>query len=219
MLARRGKWAWASACAALATLTRSPGVMIAIPLAYGFWEQHKGKSWKDWLKGGWLALIPLAYGAYTFYVYRITQSGFWQPYSGYWSTRIAWPWVGIIGNIRLFFRMFAAEGRNPRLFALILDLVTYFIILEAMIVATRRRRFSWMEILYGWIYMLIYITIIYEPGPRLESVSRYLLIIFPGFVTLPMLIRKRHMKILVAVFLGLVQLVALGFFVWHFWVA
>ena len=219
MFARRGKWTWASVCAALATLTRTPGVFIAIPLAYGFWEQHKGKPWKDWLRAGWLALIPLAYGAYTFYVYRITQTGFWQPYSGYWTTRVVLPWVGIIGNIKLFYGLYVSEGRSPLMYALVLDLVTYFIMLEAMIAATRRSRFPRMDIIFGWVYMLLFVTIVWDPGPRLESVSRYLLEIFPAFVTLPMLIRKRRMRILIAVLFGLVQLVSLGFFAWHFWVA
>jgi hypothetical protein len=218
LLARRGRWFGAGVCAALATLTRSPGIVLGVPLAYAFWEQHRGQPWKAWLKAGWLALIPLVYGAYALYVYRVTGSNVWEPYSGYWHTRYAWPWEGIIGNITVFFDTLAVQGSNPRLFALILDVVTYLMMLELMVVATRRR-FPRLDIVHGWAFMLFYVTIVYVPGPHLVATSRYLLTIFPGFAVLPMIVRKPHTRILTAALFGLIQLAALGFHVWHFWVA
>ena len=52
--ARTGRWAWAGACAGLASATRSAGLLLLLPLALIWWDSRPRRS-RD---AAWLALAP-----------------------------------------------------------------------------------------------------------------------------------------------------------------
>ena len=58
--ARTGRWAWAGACAGLASATRSAGLLLLIPLAMLWWGSRPRRP-RD---AAWLLLAPLGIAAY-----------------------------------------------------------------------------------------------------------------------------------------------------------
>ena len=58
--ARTGRWAWAGACAGLASATRSAGLLLLLPLALIWWDSRPRRA-RD---AAWLALAPVGIAAY-----------------------------------------------------------------------------------------------------------------------------------------------------------
>ena len=58
--ARTGSWAWAGACAGLASATRSAGLLLVIPLAMIWWGTRPRRA----SDAAWLLLAPLGIAAY-----------------------------------------------------------------------------------------------------------------------------------------------------------
>jgi Gpi18-like mannosyltransferase len=216
LLARRGRWFGASFCAGLAALTRMPGVMLVLPLAYSFWEQNRGQHWRRWISGLWLGLIPLAYGAYALYVHDVIGGGWpWEVIRREWGFRAAWPWEGVIGNVQALFEL--VPHRYPFPFSLALDTLAFLLFCGLLVVATRRLPRA--DAIYGWALLILYAITVYDrPIPIMSSTSRYVLTLFPGFVALTMIVRRPWFRIVVIVVFGLVQLVALALFVQRIWV-
>src|SRR5688500_16532057 len=58
--ARTGRWAWAGACAGLASGTRSAGLLLLLPLALIWWQSRPRRAGD----AAWLLLAPLGIAAY-----------------------------------------------------------------------------------------------------------------------------------------------------------
>jgi hypothetical protein len=216
LAARRGRWLVAGLCGALAALTRTPGVLIGLPLAVAFWEEHRGLVLRKWWRAAFIGLIPAAYGAYAVYVARWVGGGWpWEVVARRWHFRSAWPWEGLIGNAQALFGLVPTDYPFP--FSLALDTGAVLLFAGLMVVATRR--LSRMDAVYGWSLLALYLTTVYDrPMPIMSSTSRYVLTLFPGFVALASLARKPWQRVALTSGLLVLQLIALALFVERVWV-
>lgn len=61
---RKENWLWAGVMAGLATLTRIPGIFLAVPIGYAAWQVWKKGSRRGWLA---IAVMSVLLGGYTLY--------------------------------------------------------------------------------------------------------------------------------------------------------
>ncbi|MDY7040887.1 MAG: mannosyltransferase family protein, partial [Chloroflexota bacterium] len=112
--ARRGKWAWAGMCGALAPLFRLPGVVLIVPLAWEWGRQalaaRRREERVSWSDGLWL-LLPVL-GALAFPVYARVHLGtdsLFAPFTVHtqrFHGRFAWPGQCLVDAVRVL-----ASGR------------------------------------------------------------------------------------------------------------
>lgn len=124
LAARRGRWALAGLAGLLASLTRNTGLLLALPLAWMWWEQRRGASWRlpgsrqvpaaprtsrpraaaapllasrpPWWSFGWLAAVPAGLGIYV--AYLNARFGDWLLFNTaqrHWGRAFAWPMTTI----------------------------------------------------------------------------------------------------------------------------
>lgn len=102
--ARKGRWWPSSLLAAAAVLTRSPGIVLALPLGLEYLRQRKF----DVRKLSWdvlsLALIPLALAGFLLFMkWRFGNAFATRDAQFVWSTTttgLAWPWNTVIDFFR-----------------------------------------------------------------------------------------------------------------------
>lgn len=112
LCARRGRLPAAAALAFLATLTRSTGVVLLLPL---LWEAAARTGAWDWLRGrrsppgrralaelaAILLAVPLALAAYSFYLYLAKGDPLlWRHAEDAWGRHLALPWTGLLVQAR-----------------------------------------------------------------------------------------------------------------------
>lgn len=189
---RRQRWFIAGLVGLLAALTRSAGVLLVVPYLCELWlSSHRAEI--DWQKrllillahawpGG---LIPLGTLLYCLFCWRhfhhalafaLVQRG--------WGRSLTFPWTGLISAIRdiLFGRPFASFLTAH----LLLDLTATLAFLALAILGWNKLRLSytlWIGVLL--IYMLSSSAM--SVPDMLVSNQRFVLEMFPGFLTLAML--------------------------------
>ncbi|MEP7216811.1 MAG: glycosyltransferase family 39 protein, partial [Anaerolineaceae bacterium] len=154
--AQRGRWWLMGSAYHLATLTRLPGIFLAIPLILVILASDK-RSWRAALP---LVLGPAALGGFTFYLWR--QFGVWFAYL---QAQVAWnspPGVAPGGGIQ--------PGVEPLVVLLTLTLILYIFLL----VYARPDRLDAGSIAF----MLVSIGTALG-SLRLLSVARYLGVVWP----------------------------------------
>lgn len=205
-LARRQSLWWAGAFGILATLTRNQGVFTAIPIWYAYWALHPRSTeqraggplytWEgfrerisgwDWRH--WQILAPavpfLGIAAYMIWqgIVFHTPVGFIEA-QAYWGRHITWPWVGAIAATQ---RILSGGPLQATTVLSMMDLFFGLGFIGLWIVGWRRRLPApWL--MYWGVLLLIDISApdLYGQSPWL-SMSRLVLVLFPGFVTLGML--------------------------------
>ena len=65
LMARRGRWVWASLLAGLGSATHPLAALLAVPLGLLYLREHKWRLRWDVL---WIALVPAGYGAFMAYL-------------------------------------------------------------------------------------------------------------------------------------------------------
>lgn len=211
--ARRGRWDLAGAAGLLAGVARLQGFLILVPLAVEYARQHGlGRRLISWNLLG-LAAVPLGMMAFMAYVYGIVGAD--SPLAPFlvhsqrvhggltWPGQALWDgvWVIVTGQF---------------IYADVLDLlaVTLF---AALTVAVLRR----LPLTYG-VYMVVSLWVILSktgfPQP-LESASRLVLPLFPGFMILGLWGRNPWVHRLVVYPSLLLLLVLTGIFAAWGWVA
>lgn len=197
--AERGRWGWVALAAFLAALTRSTGVLLALPLLLIWWGQ--------WLRDGAKArhaLAPLAAVAGLLAFMLLLQIEVGDAFSfmsagAVWGNRIDWPW-----------RAFTSPLVQKSIHYVNVGLTLAFTGLSA---AAFR-----LGAAYGLWALLGVIGPLTLKG-NLASMTRYLVVVFPVYMILAVLSRghdRRHETILVVSTMLLSLLMALwseGFFV------
>jgi hypothetical protein len=225
--ARTQHWAWAGGCAALASGTRSAGVVLLVPLMVLWWRA--GRRPRDL---GWIALAPLGLALYSLYLAVSLGDGFaylhlqdvWfrsfaGPFGGVWDGAVA-AWDGlrqIVSGQREHVYFTPAGGdpivvgwHNVELFgSLVLGLV-------ATVGVLRRLPLAYGAYVVAALALPLSFPV--EPQP-LMSLPRFLAVLFPLFMWLALVCRttRRQVLVLVPLVLGLVVFTA-RYASWH-WVA
>ncbi len=182
---RRQYWWLAGLLGCFAALTRSAGVLLIIPYLYERWimRTHLTASLRTFLCGIVpMALIPLGTALYAVYCWKITGNPLiFVTVQSHWHRHLSWPWQGLWHN--LFELCWNQPFGSTSQVHVLLDLSATLGFLLLTVLGWRKRRMSsslWM------CSLLLYVLL--DPATELHdwlmSNQRFVLEMFPGFITL-----------------------------------
>jgi Gpi18-like mannosyltransferase len=185
---RRQRWWLAGLAGGLSALTRSAGIFFVIPFLYELWvyrQEIKTRGATLISAVTPLILVPLGTLLYCLYNWQITGNPIAFASVQYlWARFLSWPWIGIWQNIgQVFWNQ--PFGSFSQVHSLI-DLVMTLGFIALVIVGWRKSRMSYNI----WLaFLLIYILVTPSAGQAdgLISNQRFVLEMFPAFITLAFL--------------------------------
>jgi hypothetical protein len=193
---RQHKWWLAGVLAGCAALTKQPGILLFIPLAYMYFRQylHFKFTWSVFkkLEWTWLFLCPLAAVSYTAYrdffagaiVGGVSDLGA--------SEILLFPGMPLVNALR------AITPDNPLLAANIME-IGFTVLMIGLVAALILKIRSIMYSLYSVALLLVSLSVTWPDTARPEAdIPRRLLIIFPIFIYLALVTAKpSHFRYLV----------------------
>jgi Gpi18-like mannosyltransferase len=185
---RRQRWVVAGILGLLAALTRSAGVLLIVPYLYELWiARERVLANRSALLRGILPLflIPLGTLLYSVYCWHIRGDPLaFATLQYHWGRHLSWPWQGIWhGLFNLFWKQPFGSSNEAHV---LLDVSATLGFLLLTILGWRRLRGSYSL----WMIMLL-VYILLSPATdtpdALMSNQRFVLEMFPGFITLAIL--------------------------------
>ena len=208
--ARRRHWVAACVAGFLATLTRSSGVILVVPLLLIFADQQGWASRRPSFSRGdarvaWLLLVPSGLIVYMAYLWAKLgdPTRFIEVQRTYWHRTTTWPWVdvwrgargaargigAIFGDLSLLPSGLLPGERLEVLFArTILPFAALLFAAFCLIPVFRR-----LPVPYGIYGVLALLVPLLEPSSLvpLYSYHRFVLVVFPLFMGLGVVLEKR----------------------------
>jgi hypothetical protein len=226
--ARTGHWAWAGACAGLASGTRSAGLLLLLPLALIWWSSRPRRS-RD---AAWLLLAPLGIVAYAAWLGLVEGDALrFLDVQEAWSRELTVPlagaWDGFVAAVDGV-RQLASGSRSPvyfevaagdpfRIAAINVMLFATLVFAVVACVGVLRR----LPKPYGvWVAASLVLPLSFPVTPQpLMSLPRFVSVLFPIFMWLAIVCEERRVTDLVAA----ASAVGLGLFTaqyasWH-WIS
>jgi hypothetical protein len=226
--ARTDRWAWAGACAGLASATRSSGLLLLLPLVLIWWSARARRP-RD---AAWLALAPLGLVAYAAWLGLVEGDALrFLDVQEAWSRELAVPlagaWDGLVAAVDGV-RQLASGSRTPvyfeaaagdpfRIGAINVMLFATLVFAAVACLGVLRR----LPRPYGiWVGTSLVLPLSFPVTPQpLMSLPRFVSVLFPIFMWLALACEERRATDLVAV----ASAVGLGLFTaqyasWH-WIS
>src|SRR5579859_548864 len=206
---RRQKWWLAGVLGFFAALTRSAGLLLVFPYLYELWIARKelpdeerntlSRIWQTLPKLLPIALIPLGIAVYAFYCWRVFNAPLaFSTVQSHWDRQLTPPGTGIVFALgQLFFVQPFGSFFEVHI---LIDLAATIGFIVLAILGWRKLRSSYTL----WIGLLLLYTLIspaIHQADSLVSTQRFVLEMFPGFITLAALSIKRprlHSALLIA---------------------
>ncbi len=171
--ARKGRWRWAVALGALASMTRVTGLLLVPAMMVEAYMQYResGRRFnREWL------LIPLAgagFAVYLFINYNLWGDPFYfqKVLKQYWYKSLTWPWVGIGNSYR------DARGRAPSEAMLVGYGELFFVALGLLCTV-----WSWLKLRASYSVWMTLNMLLFTSTSFLMSTPRYTLTLFPIFL-------------------------------------
>jgi len=185
---RRQKWWLAGLLGCLASLTRNGGVLLVIPYLYELWIAHESLTVsrkKVALGLAPIIFIPLGTCLYCFYCWKTTGNPIiFATIQSNWARHISWPWQGI--GQAIFQLLWVQPFGSFYQAHILLDLAATvgFIILIILGRLKLRTSYTLWTALFLFYYLLNPST---GQNDSLISNQRFVLELFPTFITLAML--------------------------------
>ena len=205
---RQQRWWLAGLLGLLAALTRSAGILLVIPYMVELWTTRESitASRQNMLSRiSPLLLIPLGTALYAIYCCHISGNPLdFIAVQSHWGRHTTWPWQGIWQSLTeiFWYQPFGSFNEVHNL----LDLSATLAFITLAIVGKNKLRASysfWMGL--ALLYMILSpATVALDP---LESNQRFVLEMFPAFITLSMLGIK-HPRLHQAIMLAFPTLLA-----------
>jgi Gpi18-like mannosyltransferase len=185
---RRQRWWIAGLLGLLAALTRSAGILLFIPYIVELWMSRQSIAatrQNMLLRAVPIVLIPLGTLLYCIYCWYIAGNPIaFVAVQSHWGRHTTWPWEGIIQSlIDLFWNQPFGSFNEAHI---ILDLSATIGFIVLCIIGRQKLRISYSI----WVAVLLF-YILLSPGVEktdvLVSNQRFVLEMFPAFITLAML--------------------------------
>jgi hypothetical protein len=179
LLAREGKWGWATAAAFLVGLTRAQGALLIVPLAWELFRLWRAR--RQFFPEVLVASLP-AFSALGFYAYTTTATT-WNAFQSQniWGVTTKLPWLVVL-----------ASWRHLRQHADVIEtfnLITLLAVALLLLLGLRRLPFSYF--LFGAPQLLI-VGVRQMYFSPLMATTRYATVIFPIFVLLALWGGRSH---------------------------
>lgn len=168
--ARREWWSLASLLAFLACITKAAGILVLVPLIVIALRRRS-------IKASWILASPWGFAGFLLW---LQHRGFDTPahiYAQYWHTKISYPWSTLWTSFEIFVHSYNA----------ILLLNLFFLLLFCWLIFISRTGLAYM--LFGASAIFLFLT--KQTSPPLQSMVRYLLIIFPTYIGIGRLFEDR----------------------------
>ncbi len=183
---RKGRWAAAGVWGLLASLTRISGLLLLVPLAYEFLSQRNFSPVKS-LRPAllWLTLVPAGVAIYSVYLYF----GFGQPFAFAQAQESGWGHV-----ITPFWNSFVHDFSyliSRHELRVIWDGAATALMAVCAVLGLKKLPSSYT--LYTFVSMLFPLA-----GGTMASMSRYVLVVFPIFVLLAILSRRKPLYLAIS---------------------
>ncbi len=172
-LARRDCWLAAAALGLAAALTKAVGVVVIVPLLIVALRQKE-------IKALLVFLVPLGLAGFAGYLHWTGHGALASAYAQYWHTSMAAPWTTLWASVSSLL-----HTPNPILALNLMFLVGVFVL-------AMRSRLRIEYLLYAAGAIIIFLC--KETTPPLQSMMRYLLIIFPAYVGFADLLRRPSLQ-------------------------
>ena len=172
--AKQGLWWQAGVFGLLATMTRFIGVYLLVAYAWMWLKAPRSQKLRI---AAWLAPIPLTFIGWFWLTERLYEISPTTAVLKFWYLQTAWPWEGIITTIKTILQ-------QPNFFGKIYvypDLLSVFLFGWAIIWAAKRS--WWPEAIFMSATLGSFLIKVLDSG-LLISTSRYVLVLFPGFLML-----------------------------------
>jgi len=206
--ADRGQWLLAGVVGALATMTKFVGIVLVLPFGL-IWL--KNWRWNKLTNLFPLLLLPIAYLGWAKFATSIYKISPFEVQTEGWYSHFDWPWVGILGSVKKVFSKPWHDTLSTQLYVLAV-VVAIFSIYWWL------KRKSYPESIYMAVVIFISLVKITDAG-LLGSVSRFVLILFPMYLTFAKLGQKpRFDRIFLTISIFLWMIYSAMFFTWN-WVA
>jgi hypothetical protein len=200
---RTRQWLLGGACGAVATATRVPGILLLVPLAWVAWTQAQPNRRDRTIAALGLLIAAGGFGAYCFYVYRLTGDPFewaatlqrWGYYPG------GSPWMTPVGLVRRLLT-------EPYLYLTAERTAVYDTLYGVTgVLFALAIPFVWLRFgaAYG-LFMLLNLWLPLSSG-ALEGIGRYCSVLFPFFIWLASL---RSQTLFIALVIGFSMFYTLG---------
>jgi Gpi18-like mannosyltransferase len=215
--ARRREWFLAGICGALAALTRQQGVLLILPILWEIYEAYFKETDFEIIKvlkpGLFAGLVPLA-ALFNFSIIHFVKDmpWPWETIFNTWSHRIVFPWTGIIQN----FLSLTNNKISLWHISIVVDLFLSILFIYLLLKKVPDMPFSYR--IFGVTYLLPGLIFLKDSG-RLISISRYILPVFPAFISLALLLKKKNFKLTWAALSFSIQILLLFCFYKWIWVA
>src|SRR4051794_11385238 len=204
--ARTGRWAWAGWCAALASATRSAGIVLVVPLVLIWWSSRERRM-RDL---GWIALAAVGLVEYSIYLAASIGDGFaYLHLQEVWFRSFAGPfgavpdgavaaWDGlrqILSGQRahVYFTEAGGDPGSPAWHSV--ELFAFPVRAVAGVVGVWSR----LPRAYGaYVVVALALPLSFPVGPQpLMSLPRFLAVLFPLFMWLALVCRPRRRRAVV----------------------
>ncbi|GHO73616.1 hypothetical protein KSD_13870 [Ktedonobacter sp. SOSP1-85] len=220
---RRGHWWLAGLFGFFASLTRSAGVFLLVPFAYEYARQRQF-ALKRLLQPAVLSmgLVPLGTGLFAAYCYlRFGDPLAFSHAQAHWNRQLTFPWMGLLDSALAVKRSsgFLSFQSLRNLIDLGCDLLILGLLILCLVGPWRLPRAYLSYVLYGLVLWLFF-HLVTKTDERyaLESMSRYVIELFPAFVLLATLGRNKYVNYLYLMGSGAVLFFLLTQFLTGHWV-
>jgi Gpi18-like mannosyltransferase len=192
---RRQRWWLAGLLGLLAALTRSVGVFLVLPYLYELWSQRAqllplspGKIWRNLLP---IALIPTGTAIFALFCwFTFGDPLAFMKVQEHWSRTLSWPWQGLWQAISALFLPSSQAFGSSNQAHLLLDLSAAIGFIALIVVGWRKIRVSYSL----WMACFFFFTLLTPAMAKpdiLLSTQRFVLELFPAFITLALLGKSR----------------------------
>lgn len=204
LAAEKEQWLWAALLSMLASLTRTNGILILVPM---LWLYMSKRHWKlaemkpDIL---WFSLPPLGVVLHFFHLYRLTGNFFA-------SFEAQKAWGRTVGSSSLMEFFSPLLETNNQVAVIDLCIISFFLIVAIIMLI------KFPQKAYG-IYAVLSVLVVFNSG-RLFSMTRYVVVTFPVVLSLAASLKKRKYFISLCILFGVLQILLYTGWVNYYWIA
>ena len=191
---RRGRWWLAGLFGFLAALTRNTGVILLLPFCYEYLRQHQFQLKALRLDALNALLIPAGLGLFMVYCYAFFADALaFQHFEAHWHHVLVAPWVGLAKPIGTIVRVHDVLSFATQRNALEMG-TTFFVLLLLILACVGPWRFPRTHLAYILFAAVIWLIPLCSPLTGIfpyQSLTRYMLGVFPAFIVLASLGKYR----------------------------